>query len=287
MKMFTNDPFAMFIYQKYMESVVDRFKKEKRFPCYSVGKLTSGCNRKNYYKIKDMFDGKEEDYDSISIQRMVMGQIIHDNFTLSDHVEWHLVYNGIYGHVDEYFSDAKMLLEKKTTLEAIADWKQTLNKPGGDRFRYMPGEEWENQLRYYTLLIQKGKDVNTKKPANENNEIMVKRVYVLYWSVAVDKEDPERGFMFTPYIVPVHMEGSKWDISVIDDELTGKKEEIEECIANKTVPMRNLSPYRCPYCEYKVRCFHKDKDKDGELPEEVRERLGKRTPMAKAQELKG
>ena len=116
MKMFTNDPFAMFIYQKYMESVVDRFKKEKRFPCYSVGKLTSGCNRKNYYKIKDMFDGKEEDYDSISIQRMVMGQIIHDNFTLSDHVEWHLVYNGIYGHVDEYFSDAKMLLEKKTTI---------------------------------------------------------------------------------------------------------------------------------------------------------------------------
>jgi hypothetical protein len=88
-------------------------------------------------------------------------------------------------------------------------------------------------------------------------------------------------------IIPVPMIGARWDIGMIEMELVGKKEEIEECLTNKTVPPRTISPYRCPYCPYKVRCFHKDKGKDIELPEEIRGALGKRSPLAKAQEFKG
>jgi CRISPR/Cas system-associated exonuclease Cas4 (RecB family) len=286
-KMFTNDPFAMYIYEKHIESIIDKFKKEKRFPCYSVGKLTSGCNRMNFYKIKDSFSGVDKDYGSQEILRMVMGVILHDTFELSDKAEWHLVYEDIYGHVDEYFADTKILMEKKTSLSEIAPWKQALNKAGGDHFKYLPGEEWENQLRYYALLLQKGIDFKTKKPANENNEVMVRRVYVLYYTIYINPEEPDKDVLFSPMIVPVPMTGPKWDINMIEMELIGKKEEIEECLTNKTVPPRNISPYRCPYCDYKVRCFYKDKDKDGELPEEIRGLMGKRSPLAKAQEFKG
>lgn len=286
-KMFENDPFAKWLYKKHMESIIDRFKSEKRFPCYSVGKLTSACNRKNFYVIKDMYDGKDGDFDSMSIQRMVMGVILHDSFVMSDKAEWHLVYEDIYGHIDEYFSDAKILAEKKTTLDAIAPWKQYLNKPGGDRFKYLPGEEWENQLRYYYLLLQKGKDVKTREPANPDNEQMVKRVYVVYYTVNIDNEKPTNAEIFTPMIIPVHMTGRKWDIGTIEDELIGKKLEIETCLDEKRVPMRNMSQYRCGYCPYKVRCFSKDKDKTDDLPDEIRDMLGKRPPLAKARELKG
>ncbi len=286
-KMFENDPFAQYLYKKHMESIIDRFKSEKRFPCYSVGKLTSSCNRKNFYTIKDMYEGKSGDYDSMSIQRMIMGVILHDSFVMSDKAEWHLVYEEIYGHIDEYFSEVKMLVEKKTTLNEIAHWKQYLNKPGGDRFKYLPGEEWENQLRYYTLLLNKGREVSTGNLANPDNDVMVKRVYVCYYTINIDPEKPNNAEIFTPMIVPVHMEGRKWDLSYIEDELLTKKLEIEACLAEKRVPMRNMSQYRCGFCPYKVRCFYKDKDKTDELPDEIRDLLGRRPPLAKARELKG
>ena len=135
--------------------------------------------------------------------------------------------------------------------------------------------------------LQKGIDIKTKKPANEHNEVMVKRVYVLYYTVSINPEEPDKDVLFSPMIVPVHMEGPKWDINMIEMELVGKKTEIEECLDKGTVPPRGLSPYRCPYCDFKVRCFYKDRDKNEEIPEEIRGLMGKRSPMAKAQELKG
>jgi hypothetical protein len=278
-KMFVNDPFSNYIYQKHLEALMARFKKEKRFPCYSVGKLIYACNRRNYYGIKDMFDGVEKDYDREGIVRMTLGTIMHDEFELSDKAEWHLVYEEVYGHVDEYFSDTKILIEKKTTMEEIPYWKQKVVK-GGGRFMYMPGEEWENQLRYYYLLIQKGTEVETGNLANPNKEKMVRRVYVLYYSMNIDD-------MLYPYIIPVPMISDKWNLEYIEEEMLGKKDEIENCIANDTIPDRNMSPSKCPYCPYMLRCFHKDKEDDDEdVPEEIRLALGKRSKLAKAQELK-
>jgi len=279
-KMFTDDPFSMMIFQKHIESIIGAFKKEKRFPCISVGKLTAGCNRKNFYGIKDMYDGIEKDYDSESMWRMTMGTVLHDYFILSDKAEWHLVYEDVYGHIDEYFSDTKVLIEKKTTMNEIPSWKQTVIKTGGKRFKWLPGEEWETQLRYYYLLLQKGKDVKTGVPANEDGKNMVTRVYVLYYS-------PSKEYFFTPMIIPVLMQGDKWTIPYIEEEMMSKKEEIESCLKKKTVPLRNMSPYRCGYCDYKIRCFYKDKDEDDVIPEDIRNLLGKRSEMAKTRELKG
>ena len=278
-KMFTNDPFAMFIYQKHLESIVGAFKKEKRFPCISVGKLTSSCNRKNFYGIKDMYDGIEKDFDSESIFRMSMGTILHDCFILSDKAEWHLVYNEVYGHIDEYFSDTKILIEKKTTMSEIKSWKQATIKTGGERFKWLPGEEWETQLRYYYLLLEKGIDVKTRKPANIDGGTMVNRIYVLYYK-------PDKDYFFSPMIVPVLMRGDKWEIPYIEEEMMSKKEEIETCLANKTVPIKNMSPYRCGYCDYKIRCHYRDKGKSELIPEEIRNIMGKRTDFAKTRELK-
>lgn len=277
--MFVKDPFSNYIYKEHLEALMGRFKKEKRFPCYSVGKLIYACNRRNYYGIKDMFDGIEQDFDREGIIRMTMGQIMHDSFEMSEKAEWHLVYSDVYGHVDEYFPETKILLEKKTTMQEIASWKQTLNKSGGDRFRYLPGEEWENQLRYYYLLIQKGTDVKTGKLANPDGERMVRRTYVLYYSTTVDS-------LLQPFIVPVHMTADKWNLDYIEEEMLGKKEEIEQCIANKIVPARYMSPFKCSYCPYMLRCFHKDKD-DEDVPAAIKQALGKRTALAKAREMKG
>lgn len=276
-KIFTNDEFAMYVYQKHVEAVMNRFKKEKRFPCLSVGKLTAGCNRKNFYGIKDMYDGVEPSFNAESIIRMVMGTVLHDNFILSDKAEWHLVYNDIYGHIDEYFPETKILIEKKTTLEEIPGWKQKTAK-GGKRFLYMPGEEWENQLRYYYLLIQKGKEVKSGDSANPDNVNMVKRVYVLYYKAGVEN-------LLHPYIVPVLMTGEKWTIPFIEDELMAKKEEIEECLVSGNIPPRRMNPTRCSYCQYVIRCYHKDAD--DEIPESIKFALGKRPKLAKMQELKG
>lgn len=279
MKMFMNDEFAMYVYQKHIESILNRFKKEKRFPCLSVGKLTSNCNRRNFYGIKDMYDGIEPQFDRDSIIRMTMGQVLHESFILSDKAEWHLVYNKIYGHIDEYFSEAKILVEKKTTITEIPGWKQTLTK-SKDRFKYMPNEEWENQLRYYYLLIQKGKVVGTNKPANPDQINMVKRVYVIFYR-------PDLDHMLQPYVVPVLMRGQKWTIPYIEEELFDKVEEIETCLKEKTIPMRVPSPYRCQYCPYMVRCYVQDKvEGDDEIPEDMRISLGKRSLEAEIQELK-
>lgn len=279
MKMFMNDEFAMYVYQKHIESILQRFKKEKRFPCLSVGKLTSNCNRKNFYGIRDMYDGIEPQFDRDSIIRMTMGQVLHDSFILSDKAEWHLVYKDIYGHIDEYFLDAKILIEKKTTINEIPGWKQTLAK-NKNRFKYMPNEEWENQLRYYYLLIQKGKEVKTKKPANPDGVNMVKRVYVLFYR-------PDLDHMLQPYVVPVPMMGEKWTIPYIEDEILDKVEEIEKCLENKTRPRRVPSPYRCQYCSHMVECYVQDKKPgDDELPEDIRVSLGKRSLEAEIQELK-
>lgn len=277
--MFVKDPFSNYIYQKHLEALMNRFKKEKRFPCYSVGKLVYACNRRNFYGIKDMFDGIEKDFDRESLIRMTMGQIMHDSFELSEKAEWHLVYNDIYGHVDEYFPDTKILIEKKTTMNEIPSWKQTLNKSGGDRFRYLPGEEWENQLRYYYLLIQKGKEVKTGNPANPDNDKMVRRIYVLYYSMDVDT-------MLYPFIVPVPMNSDKWDLAYIEEEIMAKKQEIEDHLLAETVPDRYMSPFKCPYCPYMVRCFYKD-SVGAEVPEAIKRAMGKRTPLAKTMELKG
>ena len=275
-KIFTKDDFAMYVYQKHVESILNRFKKERRFPCISVGKLTSGCNRKNYYGIKDMYDGIEKDYDRDSITRMVMGTIIHDSFILSDKAEWHLVYNDVYGHIDEYLSDARILIEKKTTLDEIPGWKQAMTKDG-KRFRYMPGEEWENQLRYYYLLIQKGKEVETGKLANPDGLNMVKRCYVVYYRAYMDN-------LFHPYIVPVPMTSNKWSIPFIEEELMGKKEEVEACLKSNMIPPRRVSPGKCDICDYKLRCYYKE---DVDVPESIQFALGKRPALAKAQELRG
>jgi hypothetical protein len=278
-KMFTNDPFAMYIYKKHIESIVGAFKKEKRFPCISVGKLISSCNRKNFYGIKDMYDGIEKDYDSESMFRMVMGTILHDYFILSDKSEWHLVYNDVYGHIDEYFPDTKILIEKKTTMQDIPAWKQSVVKTGGERFKWLPGEDWETQLRYYYLLLQKGQDAKTGEPANTDGSKMVNRVYVLHYK-------PDVEYFFTPMIIPVLMQGNKWEIPFIEEEMMSKKEEIEQSLKNKTVPLRNMSPYKCGYCEYKVRCFYKDKGEGEVIPEEIRNLMGKRSDLAKTRELK-
>lgn len=276
-KIFTDDDFAVYVYEKHIEAIMNRFKHEKRFPCYSVGKLTSSCNRKNFYGIKDMLSGVTKEFDREGIVRMTMGAVIHDAFVLSDKAEWHLVYNDIYGHIDEYFEDAKILIEKKTTLDDIPGWKQTKAK-GGQRFMYMPGEEWENQLRYYYLLIQKGHEVDTGKPANPDKINMVKRVYVLYYKADVDN-------LMQPYVVPVPMVGEKWNLDFIEAELLSKKEEIEMCLENGTVPQRRVNPNKCSYCPYILRCYYKDKTTD--LPSSIKYALGKRSPLAKAQELRG
>lgn len=278
-KMFTQDPFSNFIYKKHLESIVARFKRETRIPCYSVGKFTSGCNRRNFYSIKDMFDNIEPDLDKESVVRMTTGQIYHDSFILSPKPEWHLVYNEIYGHVDEYFSDVKVLVEKKTTMQDIPGWKQTLNKDKNG-FLYLPGEEWENQLRYYYLLISRGDDVETGKPVNPTGEPMVRHVYVLYYTPSVED-------ILQPYIIPVSMEKETWTLNYIESELFSKKDEVEKCMKEHILPNRRVSPYKCPECPYLVRCFFEDKETKDELPEEVRVALGKRSIKAKAQELTG
>jgi len=287
-KMFVKDPFSNYIYQKQLEGLMARFKKETRFPCYSVGKLTYACNRRNFYGVKDMFDGVFQDFDREGIVRMTMGQIMHDSFELSPKAEWHLAYNDIYGHIDEYFPDTKILMEKKTTMNEIKQWKQTLNKAGGDRFRYLPGEEWENQLRYYYLLIQKGKEVHTDDKgkkfvsdvlANPKKELMVRRTYVLYYcSTDIDS-------ILQPFIIPVPMNADKWNLDFIEEELFSKKQEIEDHLLAKSVPARYMSPFKCPYCPYMLRCFHTDTD-DEEIPADIKQRLGKRTVEAKAMEMK-
>jgi hypothetical protein len=270
----------MWLYERHNEAVMERFRREKRFPCISVGRLVSVCNRRNYYDVKDMYDGVDQDYGADEIIRMTMGQMLHDSIVLSDHAEWHLVYEDVYGHVDEYFPDMKILIEKKTTMDAIDSWKQTLDKVGGTRFKWLPGPEWENQLRYYALLLQKGTDVKSGKPANENGETMVKKCYVVYYK-------PDAEYMFAPMIIPVPMIGDKWNMDSIEEEMINKKTEIETCMKENTMPLRYASESRCPRCPYLLRCFGRDKVKKGEIPEEIRLALGKRSPLAKAQEMVG
>jgi len=276
-KMFLDDDFAVYVYEKHIEAIIKRFKKEKRFPCYSVGKLVYGCNRRNFYIIKDMFDGVQENWDRESIIRMVMGTVLHDAFVMSDKAEWHIEYKNIFGHIDEYFPEARILVEKKTTLEEIPGWKQTKAKTG-QKFLYLPTEEWENQLRYYYLLLQKGIDVKTKKPTNPDGVDMVKRVYVVYYQPSLES-------LMQPYIVPVPMVGPKWEIPFIEHELLSKKREIEECLKKGTVPPRTINPNKCAVCPYMYRCFYEDGG--SELPESLKYQLGARVPEVVAQEFEG